>query len=664
MELGCGSAWRSSTTTTCPSPTGCVGCSSASAQTDADLVFGLASPAADVEVPYLLRGLERVPAALARPAQPLRPAGRGRQLQPAAAPRARSRRAGAGRCSCPSSRSPVAATASSSSARSRAGFRGVTAPASVVVTGMEPHRLTLRGALRRSYRYGVSQIAVASLHLPAGELAPMRRSARRKLAEGPLAPAAGRLLSPPRLVARLAELARGAGQAHGLSRRSLPLLRAERAEPRTGMAAPERTAGFAGEPCATRRSAGERPAHPRNPALHASPHLRARPRLYRAADRLLPRHQGLRGAGRRHRARGRGRRSAGPRSTSGSPTSTSWSSRRSSPAGSRRSSSRPRPTCSSSPCRRRCATTRTPTCRAVRGAPCAAIAPHVRPGNLVILESTSPGRHHRASGRRRPAPGRAWTSARSTSPTAPSACCPAGSWSSWSRTTGSSAGSTRRCDGRRPRPSTASSSAARCIETTAATAEMAKLAENTFRDVNIALRQRAVDDLRPLRHRRVRADRASPTATRGSTSCSPGPGVGGHCIAVDPWFIVTPRPEEARLIRTAREVNDGKPRMGARRRSARRPPASAARRSPASASPSRPTSTICASRRPCTSSARCARPISASSWWSSPTCAACDEFAARRPARGRCRARRHRPAAGRPPRRSGASSRPSCRRRC
>src|SRR5690606_1377842 len=39
----------------------------------------------------------------------------------------------------------------------------------------------------------------------------------------------------------------------------------------------------------------------------------------------------------------------------------------------------------------------------------------------------------------------------------------------------------------------------------------------------------------------------------------PGPGVGGHCIAVDPWFIVSKTPDEARVIRTAREVNDGKP---------------------------------------------------------------------------------------------------------
>lgn len=39
----------------------------------------------------------------------------------------------------------------------------------------------------------------------------------------------------------------------------------------------------------------------------------------------------------------------------------------------------------------------------------------------------------------------------------------------------------------------------------------------------------------------------------------PGPGVGGHCIAVDPWFIVDSAPEEAKLIRTARNVNDDKP---------------------------------------------------------------------------------------------------------
>ena len=96
------------------------------------------------------------------------------------------------------------------------------------------------------------------------------------------------------------------------------------------------------------------------------------------------------------------------------------------------------------------------------------------------------------------------------------------------------------------------------LETTAATAEMAKLTENTYRDVNIALANELsmicdrfdidVFELIRLANRHPRVD-----------ILQPGPGVGGHCIAVDPWFIVEAAPEEARLIRTAREVNDGKP---------------------------------------------------------------------------------------------------------
>ncbi|NEV63683.1 UDP-N-acetyl-D-mannosamine dehydrogenase [Thiorhodococcus minor] len=96
------------------------------------------------------------------------------------------------------------------------------------------------------------------------------------------------------------------------------------------------------------------------------------------------------------------------------------------------------------------------------------------------------------------------------------------------------------------------------LETDSRTAELAKLTENTFRDVNIALANElsqvcdhlGVDvwDLIQLsnRHPRVNVLR-------------PGPGVGGHCIAVDPWFIVHSAPEQARLIRMAREVNAGKP---------------------------------------------------------------------------------------------------------
>ena len=99
--------------------------------------------------------------------------------------------------------------------------------------------------------------------------------------------------------------------------------------------------------------------------------------------------------------------------------------------------------------------------------------------------------------------------------------------------------------------------AGECVVTTARTAEMVKLVENSFRDVNIAFANElsVVCDTMSLnvwdvialanRHPRVNV-------------LQPGPGVGGHCIAVDPWFIVHADPVNARMIRTAREVNDGK----------------------------------------------------------------------------------------------------------
>lgn len=96
------------------------------------------------------------------------------------------------------------------------------------------------------------------------------------------------------------------------------------------------------------------------------------------------------------------------------------------------------------------------------------------------------------------------------------------------------------------------------LETDSRTAELSKLVENSFRDVNIAFANElsVICDRLGInvwetiglanRHPRVNI-------------LQPGPGVGGHCIAVDPWFIVSSAPEEARLIRTAREVNDAKP---------------------------------------------------------------------------------------------------------
>lgn len=97
-----------------------------------------------------------------------------------------------------------------------------------------------------------------------------------------------------------------------------------------------------------------------------------------------------------------------------------------------------------------------------------------------------------------------------------------------------------------------------CILTNSKTAELAKLVENSFRDVNIAFANELslicdeqginVWELIALANRHPRVN-----------ILQPGPGVGGHCIAVDPWFIVSQNPRTARLIKTARQVNDSKP---------------------------------------------------------------------------------------------------------
>lgn len=97
-----------------------------------------------------------------------------------------------------------------------------------------------------------------------------------------------------------------------------------------------------------------------------------------------------------------------------------------------------------------------------------------------------------------------------------------------------------------------------CIITNARTAEMCKLTENSFRDVNIAFANELsvlcdkfginVWELIGLANRHPRVD-----------ILRPGPGVGGHCIAVDPWFIVDSAPKESRIIHTARLVNDYQP---------------------------------------------------------------------------------------------------------
>ena len=97
-----------------------------------------------------------------------------------------------------------------------------------------------------------------------------------------------------------------------------------------------------------------------------------------------------------------------------------------------------------------------------------------------------------------------------------------------------------------------------CVITNARTAEMCKLTENSFRDVNIAFANELsiiCDKLDINVWELIRLANRHPRVN----ILQPGPGVGGHCIAVDPWFIVSRTPEQARLIRTAREVNDSKP---------------------------------------------------------------------------------------------------------
>lgn len=96
------------------------------------------------------------------------------------------------------------------------------------------------------------------------------------------------------------------------------------------------------------------------------------------------------------------------------------------------------------------------------------------------------------------------------------------------------------------------------LMTDACTAELSKLTENAYRDVNIAFANELsmiadkldinVWELIDLANHHPRVN-----------ILQPGPGVGGHCIAVDPWFIVATTPEHSSLIKTAREVNDSKP---------------------------------------------------------------------------------------------------------
>jgi UDP-N-acetyl-D-mannosaminuronic acid dehydrogenase len=188
------------------------------------------------------------------------------------------------------------------------------------------------------------------------------------------------------------------------------------------------------------------------------------------------------------------------------------------------------------------------------------LAPHVRAGNLIILESTSPvGTTEKV---------RAWLEDELVRRGLPAvagllyAHCPErilpGQMLKELVSNDRIAGGLTPAAAAKAKQLYETFCTAQIFLTDARTAEMAKLTENAFRDVNIAFANelslicdRLGIDVWELirlanRHPRVKI-------------LQPGPGVGGHCIAVDPWFIVAAAPEEARLLRVAREVNDHKP---------------------------------------------------------------------------------------------------------
>lgn len=94
--------------------------------------------------------------------------------------------------------------------------------------------------------------------------------------------------------------------------------------------------------------------------------------------------------------------------------------------------------------------------------------------------------------------------------------------------------------------------------TTATTAEMCKLMENTYRDVNIALANELANICSKINANVWEAIEYSNKHPRVNIH-SPGPGVGGHCISVDPWFIIEKFPQDANLIKLARNINDNQP---------------------------------------------------------------------------------------------------------
>lgn len=191
-----------------------------------------------------------------------------------------------------------------------------------------------------------------------------------------------------------------------------------------------------------------------------------------------------------------------------------------------------------------------------------AMAPHLRPGALVVLESTSPPGTTRAMAdyilERRPdlAVGDDEENAIFVAH-CPERVLPGQIMEEMENNDRVVGGLTPRAT-ELARDLYSTFCTAELLTTDATTAEMAKLTENSFRDVNIAFANELslicdrlgidVWELIELANHHPRVN-----------ILQPGPGVGGHCIAVDPWFIVSATPEEAKIVKMARDVNDGKP---------------------------------------------------------------------------------------------------------
>lgn len=195
-----------------------------------------------------------------------------------------------------------------------------------------------------------------------------------------------------------------------------------------------------------------------------------------------------------------------------------------------------------------------------------AVAKVLKPGALVVLESTSPVGATRqliermAKARpdlRFPAPGRDESEIEVDVVYSPERVIPGKTLEELSTNSRVVGGSTPRA-ARRAAAIYKTLTTGELLLTDDQSAEMVKLTENAFRDVNIAFANElsmvcdelglSVWDVIDLANRHPRVN-----------ILRPGPGVGGHCIAVDPWFIVAQAPETARLIRAAREINDSKP---------------------------------------------------------------------------------------------------------